>query len=73
MSDTFVDANGVLTVPQDILEKLNVAPGDRVRFTLLETGAVIIRAKNRSIKDLAGALYREGQPAVPIEKMSPWK
>jgi hypothetical protein len=52
---------------------LNIAPGDLLRFTLLDTGAVLIRAKNRSIKDIAGALYREGQPALPVEKMSPWK
>jgi len=72
MSDVIVGPNGELEIPKEIIEALNVRPGDLVRFSVFRPGVVSILAKNRSIQDLAGALYREGQTPVPVEKMSPW-
>lgn len=73
MIDAIADTNGEVSVPKEILEALRVVPGDQVRFALLSDGSVIVRARNRSIRELAGIFYREDRTAVPIEQMSPWE
>jgi hypothetical protein len=72
MSDVIVGPKGELEIPKEIIEALKVRPGDLVRFSLLNTGAVLIRAKNLTMDDLQGMLYREEQVSVPVERMSPW-
>jgi AbrB family looped-hinge helix DNA binding protein len=70
MCDVIADENGNVTLPKEILEQLRIKPGDIVRITMSLTGAAIVRARNRSITELEGMLYREGQEPVPIEQMS---
>ena len=70
MCDVIADENGNVTLPKEILEQLRIKPGDMVRITMSLTGAAIVRARNRSITDLEGMLYREGQEPVPVEQMS---
>lgn len=70
MCDVIADENGNVALPKEILEQLRIKPGDVVRITMSLTGAAIVRARNRSITDLEGMLYREGQEPVPIEQMS---
>ena len=72
MSDVIVGPNGELEIPKEIVEALNVRPGDLVRFSMLNTGAVLIRAKNLTLDDVEGMLFREEQPTVSVEQMSPW-
>lgn len=70
MCDVRADENGNVTLPKEILEQLRIKPGDMVRITMSLTGAAIVRARNRSISDLEGMLYKEGREPVPIEQMS---
>ena len=70
MCDVIADENGNVTLPKEILEQLRIKPGDIVRITMSLTGAAIVRARNRSITELEGMLYREGQEPVPIGQMS---
>jgi hypothetical protein len=44
--------------------------GDKIRFTLMPDGVVILRVKSRRISDLAGMLHREGRKAVRTELLS---
>jgi len=69
--DAIADDKGEVSVPKEMLEALNVVPGNKIRFVLLMDGSVIVRARNRSIRELGGILHREGQEAIPIEQMSP--
>lgn len=69
MCDVIADENGNVALPKEILEQLRIKPGDLVRITMSLSGAAIVRARNGSITDLEGMLYREGQKPVPIEKM----
>jgi bifunctional DNA-binding transcriptional regulator/antitoxin component of YhaV-PrlF toxin-antitoxin module len=69
MCEVRADENGNVALPKEILEQLKIKPGDLVRITMSLSGAAIVRARNGSITDLAGMLYREGQEPVPIEKM----
>lgn len=70
MCDVIADEDGNVALPKEILEQLKIKPGDLVSFTMSLSGAALVRARNGSITDLAGMLYREGQEPVPIEQMS---
>jgi AbrB family looped-hinge helix DNA binding protein len=73
VSDTTLTSKGQTTIPKGIRDELGIRPGDRMTFTLLPDGTVIMRVKNRRLADAAGALHREGEPAVPVEQMTPWR
>lgn len=44
--------------------------GDRMSFTLMPDGIVLVRAKNKRVSELAGRLYKKGRKPVPIELLS---
>lgn len=70
MEDSTLTSKGQVTVPKSIRDGLGIKTGDRITFTVMPDGVVIMRAKTRSIKDLAGILYEEGREPLPIEKLS---
>jgi hypothetical protein len=45
-------------------------PGDRMTFTMLPDGTVLMRVKNKSVMNVAGRLRRKGQKALPVELLS---
>lgn len=73
MSETTLTSKGQVTVPREIRDRLGLASGDRLTFTLLSDGTVVMRAKTRRLLDLAGSLTRPGQPKVTVEQMNPFK
>lgn len=70
---TTLTSKGQVTVPRAIREQLGLKSGDKMAFTLLSDGTVVMRPKTRRLADLAGSLTRPGQPSVAIEEMSPYK
>ncbi len=73
MSLATITSKGQTTIPKDIREALNLQPKDKVQFTLLSDGTVIMRAKCRSILDLQGSLRKPDRKPVQIADMNPWK
>jgi AbrB family looped-hinge helix DNA binding protein len=73
MSFATITSKGQTTIPKDIRDGLGLRPGDKVRFTLLSDGTVVMRAKRRSIRDLAGALYDPAREPIPVDEMTPWR
>lgn len=71
MSETTLTSKGQTTIPKDIRDQLGLKAGDRLTFTLLPDGTVILRVKNQSLINLGGCLQQENQPTVSIEQMSP--
>lgn len=69
MTLSTITSKGQTTIPKEIRDALGLKAGDKVRFTLLPNGKVIMRPKNRSIKDLAGILYDPDREPIPIEDM----
>jgi bifunctional DNA-binding transcriptional regulator/antitoxin component of YhaV-PrlF toxin-antitoxin module len=45
-------------------------PGDRITFTPMPDGTVLMRAKNKSVMSLAGSLRRRSRKALPVEQLS---
>lgn len=73
MSESTVTAKGQTTVPQPIREAIGVIPGTRLVWHVLPDGALIVRAKNKSVLDLAGTLEAPDGKRVAVEDMNPWR
>ncbi len=69
-AEATLTSKGQATIPKEIRDGLGVKAGDRMTFTLLSDGTVLLRAKNKSVMDLAGKLRRKGQKALPVEQLS---
>lgn len=73
MSTATITSKGQTTIPKDIREALDLQPKDKIQFTLLSDGTVILRAKRRSILELQGMLHQPGSKPIPLDDMNPWK
>jgi AbrB family looped-hinge helix DNA binding protein len=73
VSESTVTAKGQTTVPAEIREKANVTTGSRLVWHVLPDGTILVRAKSRSIMDLAGSLKAPAGRHVRIEQMNAWK
>ena len=60
----------ILTIPKEIRDGLHMKEGDRMTFTLLPNGTVLMRVKNKSAMDVAGRLHKKVRKALPVEDMS---
>jgi AbrB family looped-hinge helix DNA binding protein len=69
MSTATMTSKGQTTIPKDIRDGLGLKPKDKLHFTLLPDGTVVMRAKKRSILDLAGALHKPGRKPIPLSAM----
>ena len=68
-TESTLTSKGQTTVPKAIRESLRLKPGDRITFTLMPDGTVLMRVKNKSVMSLAGSLRRR-RKALPVEKLS---
>lgn len=73
MSDATLTTKGQTTIPKEIRERLGLEPGDKLTFTALSDGTVVMRAKTRKLLELAGSLTRADQPSVGIDEMKPFR
>lgn len=69
-NDATLTSKGQTTIPKGIRDSLAMKAGDRMTFTLMPDGAVVMRVKTRSIAELAGVLHQKGRKPVPVEKLS---
>jgi AbrB family looped-hinge helix DNA binding protein len=69
-TESTLTSKGQTTVPKAIRESLRLKSGDRITFTLMPDGTVLMRVKNKSVMGLAGRLRRRGRKALPVEELS---
>lgn len=69
-ADSTLTSKGQTTIPKDIRDSLGMKPGDRMTFTMLPDGTVLMRVKNKSVMSLAGSLRKKGRKPVPVEQLS---
>ena len=69
-TEATLTSKGQTTIPKPIRDRLGMKAGDRMTFTLMPDGVVIMRVKNKRVSDLAGLLYRKGRKRVPTELLS---
>lgn len=70
---TTMTTKGQVTVPREVRDRLGLKSGDKMVFTMLSDGTVVMRPKTRRLANLAGSLTRTGQPKVAIGDMNPFK
>ena len=73
MSESTLTIKGQTTVPQPIRDALHTQPGTKLQWNLMPDGTVIVRAKTKSILDLAGMLKAPKGKKVLIEDMNAWR
>jgi len=69
-TESTLTSKGQTTVPKAIRQSLRLKSGDRITFTLMPDGTVLMRVKNKSVMGLAGSLRRRGRKALPVEELS---
>jgi len=69
MSTATVTTKGQVTIPKDVRDKLNLAPGSRIEFQV-EGECAIIRPANLDILELKGILHAKSKgKVVSLEEM----
>jgi len=69
MADAALTGKGQITIPAEIRRQMNLEPRDRVVFTVLPNGTTVMRAKKRSIGELAGSVEPRTRRRVKVEDM----
>jgi AbrB family looped-hinge helix DNA binding protein len=73
MAESTITAKGQTTVPADIRALIGAQPGTRLVWSAMPDGTIIVRAKTRSILDMAGMVKPPKGKRVPLEAMNPWR
>ncbi|TFZ01055.1 AbrB/MazE/SpoVT family DNA-binding domain-containing protein [Ramlibacter rhizophilus] len=73
MAESTITAKGQTTVPADVRALVHAEPGTRLLWSVMPDGTIIVRAKNKSIRDLAGIVKLPKGQHVATENMSPWR
>ena len=68
--ESTLTSKGQTTIPKGIRDRLAMKSGDRMTFTLMPDGTVLMRVKNKSVLSLAGSLRKKGRKAVPTNQLS---
>jgi len=69
-TDATLTSKGQITIPKEIRDSLGLKPGDRMTFTQMPDGTMVMRVKSKSVMDLAGLLRKKGRKPVAIERLS---
>jgi antitoxin PrlF len=69
-TEATLTSKGQTTIPKMIRDSLRMKVGDKMTFTLLVDGLVLMRVKNKRLSALAGLLRKEGRKSASIELLS---
>ncbi|MBK7276468.1 MAG: AbrB/MazE/SpoVT family DNA-binding domain-containing protein [Betaproteobacteria bacterium] len=71
MAESTITSKGQTTVPADIRALVHAKPGTRLVWSVMPDGTIIVRAKSKSILDMAGMLRAPKGKRVSVEEMNP--
>ena len=69
-ADATLTSKGQTTIPKEIRDGLQIKEGDRMTFTLLPNGTVLMRVNNKCALSVGGSLQKKERKALPIEDLS---
>lgn len=73
MTESTITAKGQTTVPADVRALVHAEPGTRLVWSVMPDGTIIVRAKSKSVMDLAGMLKAPKGKRVTIDGMNAWR
>lgn len=73
MAESAITAKGQTTVPADVRALVHAKPGTRLVWSVMPDGTIIVRAKTKSILDIAGMLKAPKGKRIGVEEMNPWR
>ncbi len=73
MTESTITSKGQTTVPADIRALVDAKPGTRLVWSVMPDGTIIVRAKTRSLREMAGMLKAPKGKRVSVEGMNPWR
>ncbi len=73
MAESTITAKGQTTVPADVRAQVHAKAGTRLVWSVTPDGTIIVRAKTKSILDMAGMAKAPRGKRVAIEDMNPWR
>jgi len=73
MTESTITAKGQTTVPADVRAIVHAKAGTRLVWSVMPDGTIIVRAKTKSILDMAGMLKLPKGKRVAVEDMNPWR
>lgn len=73
MAESTITAKGQTTVPADIRALVRAGPGTRLVWSVMPDGTIIVRAKSKSILDMAGMLDAPEGKHVRVDDMNAWR
>jgi AbrB family looped-hinge helix DNA binding protein len=68
MSSSSLSNKGQTTIPKRVRDAAGLRAGDELHFTVLEDGAIIVRVKNRNVRDLT--IRPRKRRHITIEQMN---
>ncbi|TSE26685.1 transcriptional regulator, AbrB family [Tepidimonas sediminis] len=69
MHEAAVTSKGQVTIPAAIRRALGLREHDRLTFTPMPDGTVVLRAKTRSLRELRGLLPAPPGEPRPVEQL----
>lgn len=73
MAESTITAKGQTTVPADIRALVQAQPGTKLVWSAMPDGTLIVRAKTKSVLEMAGMLKAPRGKRVKVENMNPWR
>ncbi len=73
MIESTITAKGQTTVPADVRALVHAIPGTRLVWSVMPDGTIIVRAKTKSILNMAGMLKAAKDKRAAVEQMNPWR
>jgi bifunctional DNA-binding transcriptional regulator/antitoxin component of YhaV-PrlF toxin-antitoxin module len=72
MTTLTITAKGQITLKQELLRHLNVAPGQKVEADMLPDGRLMVRpaTKTGTIAAFSGSLAKKGTPRLTIKQIN---
>ena len=69
-TEATLTSKGRITIPKTIRDRLQMKAGDKMTFTLMPDGVVLMRVKNKRLVDVAGLLHKKGRKPVAVDQLS---
>jgi antitoxin PrlF len=73
MTESTITAKGQTTVPADVRALVNATQGTKLVWSVTPDGTIVVRAKTKSILDMAGMLEPPKGIHVSVDQMNAWR